>query len=445
MNKYKWLSMLATASLLLTIGCSNGGAEVQQQSTGGKTASTEPATIKVYKTGLNLTETEFNTFFVEPVKKKFPNLTLELVADQQGTKPEELLAANSFPDIIFTSNPSYHNIQKLNVVTALDDLLKQNQFDLNRINPVITESVREYSSKNELIALPFSLNVAALFYNKDIFDKFGVEYPKDVMTWEATLNLARQLTRTDNGVKYVGIDLTAPMNIGRGLSLAPIDPKTGKADVQTEPWARVFQLLKQSYEIPGFIGDNSKYTYGPKAFYQDRNLAMLPYWLGGMIGPLEEVENQGNGFNWDIAPLPNFQEALGTGREIDIHSMILSNLSPHKEQALQVMTYMLSDEVQKIISQSGRRSVLNNPELDKVFGANLQSLKNKQVANIFKTQPRKLHAPSEYDKDIAIKNIDDAAKGVAVGGVDINTALRNAQAKIDQEIQALKAAEGTKK
>lgn len=447
MNKYNRLgtTLLALLLLLPVIGCSGGGAEVQQQSAAEAAASAEPATITIYKTGLNLTETEFNTFFVEPVKKKFPNLTLKLVVDQEGTKPEELLASNSFPDIIFTSNPSYHNILKLNVVTGLDDLLKKNQFDLNRINPVITESIRQYSSKNELIALPFSLNVAALFYNKDIFDKFGVEYPKGVMTWEETLQLAKQLTRTENGVKYVGIDLTAPMNIGRGLSLHVIDPKTGKADVQTEPWARVFQLLKQSYEIPGFIGDNNKYTYGAKAFYQDRNLAMLPNWLGGLIGPLEEVEKQGSGFNWDIAPLPNFQEALGTGREIDIHSMILSSLSPHKEQAFQVMTYMLSDEVQTIISQSGRRSVLTNPELDKEFGKNLPSLKGKQVADVFQTQPRKLHPPSEYDKDIAIKNIDNAAKDVAVGGVDINTALRNAQEKINQEIQTLKTTEGTGK
>jgi multiple sugar transport system substrate-binding protein len=232
------------------------------------------------------------------------------------------------------------------------------------------------------------------------------------------------------------------MNVGRGLSLPLIDPQTGKAAVHTESWSKVFQLLKMSYEIPGYLGDNNKYSYGNNAFLKDRTLAMLPNWLGGLIGPLQELDQSGNDFSWDLAPLPNFPEALGTGREIDLHSMMLSSISPLKEQAFQVMSYMLSEEVQTIIARSGRLSVLANPQLEKEFGAELSSLKDKQIANVFKAVPRKLHVPSEFDKDIAIKRLDEAAKDVAVGGVDINSALRNAQAAIDREIQGMKLAEG---
>lgn len=436
-------AITAIAMLVPLLGCGANGRDDKTKA--AASAGRKEATITVYKSGLNLTDTEFQTFFVEPIKKKFPHLTLKLVADEKGTKPEELLATNSFPDIIFTSNPSYHNFLKLKVVNKLDDLAKQELFELNRVKPVIVESIRSYTGDSELIALPFSLNVAALFYNKDIFDKFAVGYPKETMTWDETLKLARQLTRSDNGVQYVGIDLTGPMNIGRGLSLPLIDPQSGKAAVHTESWNKVFQLLKQSYEIPGYIGEGNVYSYGNKSFLQDRKLAMLPNWLGGLIGPLQELTQQGNDFAWDIAPLPNFAETLGTGREIDIHSMMLSNISPNKEQAFQVMAYMLSDEVQTIVARSGRLSVLNSNELEKQFGAELTSLKGKQLANVFKAGPRKLHSPSEYDKDVAIKRLDEAAKEVAVGGVDVNTALRNAQAAIDLEIQALKAAEAAKK
>ncbi|MFE5318292.1 ABC transporter substrate-binding protein [Paenibacillus sp. NPDC056579] len=427
--------LIITGIILSLLGCGN------EETVQGK--GEEPFTISVYKTGLNLTETEFQTFFIEPVKKKYPNITLKLIVDEKGATPEELLAANSFPDIIFTSNPSYFRLQGLNVVNGLDDLVKKNHFDLNRIKPVITDSIKLYSSNNELIALPFSLNVAALFYNKDIFDKFGVEYPNKVMTWEETLRLARQLTRTEGGINYVGIDLTGPTNIARGLSLPLIDPQTGNAAVQSEPWVRVFQLLKESYEIPGYIGENDRHTYGNKAFLQERNLAMLPNWLGGLIGPLQELSQQGTGLNWDVAPLPNFPEAIGTGREIDIHSMMLSKLSPHKEQAFQVMTYMLSEEVQRIIAKSGRMSVLDNPQLEKEFGTELESLKGKQIENVFKALPRKLHIPSEFDKDVATKKLEDAAKEVATGKADVNSALRNVQSAIDKEIQSLKATDRT--
>ncbi|MDF2725207.1 MAG: extracellular solute-binding protein family 1, partial [Paenibacillus sp.] len=286
-----------TAAFSLLLGCAAKGEEGKTQASAE--GSQEPTAITVYKTGLNLTETEFQTFFIDPVKKKYPYLTLKLIADENGSKPEELLAANAFPDIIFTSNPSYYQFIKLKIVNNLDEYVKKDRFELNRIKPVILDSIRSYSSTNELVALPFSLNVAALFYNKDIFDKFGIAYPKDVTTWEETLKLARQLTRSENGVNYVGIDLTGAMNIGRGLSLPLIDPQTGKAAVNTESWQKVFQLLKQSYEIPGYIGENKKVSYGNNAFLKDRTLAMLPNWLGGLVGPLQELTQTGKDFSWD--------------------------------------------------------------------------------------------------------------------------------------------------
>ncbi|CAG7637559.1 ABC transporter substrate-binding protein [Paenibacillus allorhizosphaerae] len=426
--------LMMTGIMVPILGC--GGESVPNLT--AVSAKDAPATITVYKSGLNLTDTEFQTFFVDPVQKKYPQYTLRLIADEKGATPEELLAAGTFPDIIFTSNPSYFRFLSLDVVQGLDDVIKKDAFDLSRIKPVITDSIRLYSGNQQLIALPFSLNTAALFYNKDVFDKFGMEYPREGLTWDEALKLGRQLTRTDNGTKYVGIDLTEPMNVARGLSLPLIDPKSGKAAVGSEAWVKVFRLLQESYEIPGYIGDNDRYSYGNKAFMQERNLAMLPNWLGGLIGPLHELAKQGNPLSWDVAPLPNFPEALGTGREIDIHSMMLSRLGAHQEQAWQVMSLMLQDEVQNIISRAGRQSVLDNPRLDEEFGKELDSLAGKQTANIFKTKPRLLHPPSEFDKDVAIKRMNEAAKDVAIGRVDVNTALRNAADNIDKDIASLK-------
>ncbi|CAG7623173.1 hypothetical protein PAESOLCIP111_02491 [Paenibacillus solanacearum] len=431
--------LMMTGMMVPLLGC--GGESARELAASG--TQDAPATITVYKSGLNLTDTEFQTFFVEPVRKKYPQYTLRLIADEKGATPEELLAAGTFPDIIFTSNPSYFRFLGLNVVQSLDDAVKRNAFDLRRIQPVITDSIRLYSDQGQLVALPFSLNTAALFYNKDIFDKFGLEYPGEGLTWDETLKLGRQLTRSDNGTKYVGIDLTEPMNVARGLSLPLIDPASGKAAVGGEAWVKVFRLLQESYGIPGYIGEGDRYAYGNKAFMQERNLAMLPNWLGGLIGPLHELAKQGNPLNWDVAPLPNFPEALGTGREIDIHSMMLSKIGAQQDQAWQVMSLMLSDEVQKTVSRSGRQSVLDNAQLNDEFGKELDSLAGKRTANIFKTKPRLLHPPSEFDKDVAIKRINEAAKDVAAGRADVNSALRSAADNIDKEIASLKNTDRT--
>jgi multiple sugar transport system substrate-binding protein len=48
-----------------------------------------------------LTEDEFNNFFVNPVKKKYPNITMSMIKKAgQGTNPEDMVSAGTIPDII---------------------------------------------------------------------------------------------------------------------------------------------------------------------------------------------------------------------------------------------------------------------------------------------------------------------------------------------------------
>lgn len=95
---------------------------------------------------------------------------------------------------------------------------------------------------------------------------------------------------------------------------------------------------------------------------------------------------------------------------------------------------MLSNDVQTLITRMGRVSALNNPELEKQFGAELESLKGKNTEGLFKAKPRQLHIPSEYDKDIVKAKLSKAAKDMAISGKDINTALREAEDTANQAI-----------
>jgi multiple sugar transport system substrate-binding protein len=52
--------------------------------------------------------------------------------------------------------------------------------------------------------MPVSTTSGALFHNKDLFDKFGVPYPKDGMTWDVLYELAKKMTRNEGGVQYKG-------------------------------------------------------------------------------------------------------------------------------------------------------------------------------------------------------------------------------------------------
>lgn len=79
----------------------------------------------MYQYGLALTDADFQKLFVEPVKQKFPYITLELVRVGDGTQPEDLIASGDFPNILFSSNPSIPHLIELGALADLTPFVKQ--------------------------------------------------------------------------------------------------------------------------------------------------------------------------------------------------------------------------------------------------------------------------------------------------------------------------------
>jgi multiple sugar transport system substrate-binding protein len=79
--------------------------------------------------------------------------------------------------------------------------MKAGKFDLSRLGKGAVDAVKVSSGGQYLEAVPYVQNFSANYYNKGIFDKFGVAYPKDGMTRDDATDLARKLTRSDGGVQ----------------------------------------------------------------------------------------------------------------------------------------------------------------------------------------------------------------------------------------------------
>ncbi|WP_040719096.1 ABC transporter substrate-binding protein [Paenibacillus daejeonensis] len=443
------LSLLSL--MVIAAGCGQGpvntptggageGQPVQQGQTGENDATPEPVTLTFFVNGINLSDTEFRLMVEEPTKKKFPHLTIERIVPPQGTRLPELIAAGQIPDIIYASVGTYYQLQELNLDYRLDELIDKYDFDVNRIKPHILASITDYSENGDsLHALPFNDNDTILYYNKDIFDKFGVPYPSDEqMTWDEALELGRQLTRNDNGVQYIGLEVASgPAHLQSSLALGTLDPETGEAVVNTPEWKKVFEFQKQVFDVPGTV-QGETYLYNKDAFITERVLAMRPSYIANMVGTLEELRQAGDPINWDIAPVPNFPEALGHSKEVNIHSLYISSQSKYKDEAFQVIANILSDEVQTILSRNGRLPSINNDAIDRQFGADVPDLQGKKIDNIFKARGVQLHKPHEYESKVA-QYVTDAYQSLALDGTDVNTALRTLEENINAEVARLRA------
>jgi multiple sugar transport system substrate-binding protein len=272
-----------------------------------------------------------------------------------------------------------------------------------------------------------------MFYNKDIFDKFAVAYPKDLMSWDENVDLAKKVTRESGGVQYRGVDPGNAYNIGSGLSLSVVDRKTNKAQLNTAPWQKVYNTLKDIYDIPGNLPDIKLYGKGTDSFLKDKTLAMMVYFGSGTVARLEEMHTGGDIMNWDMVSTPNFQESRGKGQEINLHILTISNSSKHKQEAFDVLSTLVAEDVQTLAMHDGRISSLADPQLRKGFATNLKSVKGKNVEGVFKTTAAKLPVVTPYDA-LAKPQLNNKMKEV-IGGKDINTALREAEEQANKAIQ----------
>ncbi|CAG7616804.1 extracellular solute-binding protein [Paenibacillus allorhizosphaerae] len=429
-NKFNSLVMLTTIVTLVLSGCQAAKPGVEQDSP----VSSNPVTLKIFVHAVRLTDTEYQKFILEPLKKTHPNITMERL---EG-KLEDLIVAGNIPDLILTDNDWYSALTTLDLQQDLTDLIKEFRLDVNTFVPESIQAVKQLSDSGKMYAIPFSLNVGALFYNKDLFDRFGIPYPKDDMTWKEVLDLSKKLTRNVDGVQYIGWEPGFPDAIASPYSQPFVDPKTNKAVVDTDVYRKVFELMKQVYEQPGFIGANNKFTYAPKEFIVDKKVGMMTEWSIKMIGDLVEAIEQGASFNWDMVTIPNFEDKAGKGRHMLASMMIITKNSPYKKQAMHVIQTVTSPEAQRIQARNARVPVLNDEAIKKEYGKDIPWMAAKNVASLFKFKASPTPKPNLYDKEVQ-PFIRQTRKAIAIDNKDINTALREAQEAADKRLQELRA------
>jgi multiple sugar transport system substrate-binding protein len=415
-------TMLLTACSSRDGGTGQTGTKVEAPSKADTAAqiSKDPVTIKIL-VRIGLADSDFDKYFVQPVKKKYPHLTLERVELPKGVKLEDWVTAGSVPDIIL-QGANVAEAFGLKIPLGLNTFIKQQNIDLKLFDAPLMETIKLYGDKKDLYASPFAANTQVLFYNKGIFDRFGVGYPKDGMTWDDSIELAKQVTRMDGGVQYRGLDPLPGSITGMAssLSLPLFDPQTNKA-VVSEQWKTVFDTAMSAYGISGNKPAELKSWASRDYFLKDKQLAMTVDYINFMFA---QFKNAGDVIDWDMAQPPSFKTAPNRTNQTDFHQFFISSTSKYPAQALQVIMAATSDEVQLELAKKGTLPVLANAQIRSQFGTELP-FKSKRMEAIFKSQAA-VKQFSDYDA-IVEKAISNAFTELFTGATDTNTALRKAQ------------------
>lgn len=422
-----WMIVFVFAFVLLAAGCGQKSADGGDSPDAAAEQILEPVTLKVW-TGLS--EGLWNERILEPVQKKFPNVTLERIP-LQGNTLDKLLSAGNVPDIL---NPNkdqfYFQMLPAKMVFNLTDFIKKNKYDTGRFAPEYMKSIQSFSDKGEIYGLPSTMSTISLLYNKAIFDKFAAPYPTDKMTWDQAIELAKRVSRTDGNVQYHGLVVQYIQQLSSQLNLEVIT-RDGKSNLSQ--WTKPAALWKAIYDIPGnAYFDVSTLAKAYKPFYEG-SIAMLT------INPelmFNETKNHPD-LPWDLVTVPTFAEAPNVAPFMNYSFLSISPNTPYKEQAFKVITYLVSDEVQMALSRKGYLSPLSSPEIKQQLGADRPDLAGKNLKSIF------LHTPSDpYKSPYNDSSVDALLRApfdnIAQGKGDINTNLREGDEAINKKIEELK-------
>lgn len=391
----------------------------------------EPVELTFLYTSTGYPDADFMRDYGDPIKLKYPHVSIKFMQSTKGNTLPELVAARADIDVIFTSIGALSGVLDSGIALDLTETVQKDKFELNRFEPQTIDMVRNMSG-GKLTALPIKSGAMVLFYNKDLFDKFGVAYPKDGMTWDDVYETAKKLTRTEGGQQYRGFVASTPhLAMTNPYSLDFIDPQTKKATFDNGRWNPFVETISRLYQLPGYEADAKLLAGGTQSdmFYKDRTAAMY-------VTFSSNYPRANEGMNWDVVRFPSMKERPGVGAQPYPAYFVMSSTSKHKEEAFRAIAHLTSDEVQMQQAKIGNLPVVKSPSVRAVFGQDILDLKGKNALSMVETNYAAPRVYTKYDGH-AQSLITTAFTEIITGTKDTNTALRHAAANLNAKIAEL--------
>ncbi|RKN62070.1 ABC transporter substrate-binding protein [Paenibacillus ginsengarvi] len=395
------------------------GTAANQEREGTAAGKPEPVTVTFYP-AMPLTDTDFDKIVVQPVRAKYPHITVE----RMGGLLANTMASGDIPDLIQTHNGVLQEFYDKAMASDLNALVRKSGLDLSRFDSAILDSLR--TDKGELLGIPYAVNFTALYYNKGLFDKFGVPYPPDGLTWYEAIDIARKLSRTEGGVAYRGLDPESMGRIARQAALDYADLSTMKSNMMNPRWRTVFEIAKQIYSIPGNGVKDVNASNGTADFLQDKVAMMATVNLFDQLGVAAS-----KGLDWDVAEYPSLPGAPHVGSDVDAHIFVIPPTARHKEAAMLVAEAITSDMAQLTMTkETARLSPLRDPTFKTAFAAGMDFVRGKRIGSIFNSHMIPAPIRTKYYTDTKAFGQNNF-KDYTAGEKDLNTALRDADEQIN--------------
>ena len=275
------------------------------------------------------------------------------------------IAGGAPPDLFLMNYRFYGQLAVKDAIEPLDGRIAASEV----IKPAdyYPVAMTAFTWQGRQLCLPQNVSSLAVYYNRSLFEKYGVALPRAGWTWNELLTTATAMTRDAKGAVIRGTESEGaaqrPAVHGLGIEpsiirVAPFVWSNG-ADIVDDP-ARPTRLtldtpaarevLKNLVDLRLAYGvvptDEEVEAEDDESRFANGRLAML------MSSRRSTTTFRSiTGFEWDVAPLPVYRRPVGV-----LHSdaYCLTRGSRNKDAAWSFLEYAVGAEGQRIIAATGR-------------------------------------------------------------------------------------------
>jgi len=291
-------------------------------------------------------QAEAHERIIDAFEAAHPNIKVNLEVfswDSYWDKLNTALAGNDAYDVFWLNVAGVPKRASKGLLLNLQPYMDADPIDFSAFPDYLVEA---YQYNGDTYGIPKDIDTIALFYNKDLFDAAGVEYPNADWTWDDLYNAAAALTTED--VWGFGHQLWGQpdwwnfvyQNNGQLLS----EDKTRV--VLDDPAACGALEYLYSFVEAGYAPDGSVLaTSDPEMqLFPGGKLAMFPdgSWMVSEFANLD--------FNVGIAPLP-----MGITRATNVHGLgnVVWAGTQYPDEAWEFVKFLGSDTAMQIQAETG--------------------------------------------------------------------------------------------
>jgi multiple sugar transport system substrate-binding protein len=364
---HTFLTIAVLLSLALAACCPSNPEPADAPAAQPTEAMAEPITLTM--TAWDISTTPYWQAVVDAYEAQNPNVTVELV-DISSAEYQDvvniMLSGGDETDIITIKDiPGYSAMLTRNQIIPLESYIEADKLDLS----VYSGAAEELTYEGSIYGLPFRSDIWILYYNKDLFDAAGVDYPTNDMTWDQFDQVARQMTSGSGADKVYG----AHFHVWRScVQLATVQ------DGENTVIATDYGYMKPMYDmVVGMQDDGIVMDYGElkagsihySGVFKNEQIAMLPmgsWFIGSLIAAKDAGEID---FDWDVAKYPH-PEGVAPGTTAGtLTSLAINANSKNKEAAWDFIKFYSGPEGAKALAETGNLPAMRTPEVLEVFSS----------------------------------------------------------------------------